>query len=77
MATVADFIEMLQKFYKPSDVVAFDFTDKDTAEIYLGGDLSDNEWELVVRKYEDMIGDGGNDIIDKLIPLIDNVEAGR
>lgn len=73
MATVADFIEMLQTFYKPSDIVAFDFTDRETAETYLGGELTEDQWELIVRRYEDMVGDGGNDIIDKLIPLVDEL----
>jgi len=75
MATVAEFIEMLQRFYEPNQVIAFDYTDKETAETYLGGELTEDEWELIVRRYEDMVGDGGNDIIDKLIPLVEG--AGR
>jgi hypothetical protein len=71
MATVAEFIEMLQKFYHPNQVIAFDYTDKETAEIYLSeyGELTDEEWNDIVKKYEDTIDESGN-IIDKLIPLV-------
>lgn len=70
--TVEKLIERLQRNYKPTDVLAYDYMDKETFESYADKKLSDKQWEVIATDFNNT---GSEDFFDTLSWLSSTLEV--
>lgn len=61
--TVEKLIERLQRNYEPTDVLAYDYMDKETFENYSNKKISDAQWESIATDYDN---EGSEDFLNTL-----------